>query len=245
MTVQAKKLAVSNGQEQVAVRLDHLRAAYDKMETLAMLDRIIHQEFPGKVALVSSFGAESVILLDLVSEVAPDLPIVFLDTQKLFGETLSYRDRLAKQLKLTNILTIEPDAGELEAEDHNGLLWARDPDACCGLRKVRPLARAMQGFDAWITGRKRFQSDIRADIPVIEQSGGKFKINPLATWSPDEIEARIKARGLPPHPLVEDGFLSIGCMPCTRRVQPGESARAGRWAGLEKTECGIHVGDNI
>lgn len=245
MTVQAVKQTTPEVIGQSFGRLDGLRASYDRMETLAMLDCVIHREFPGKIALVSSFGAESVILLDLVSEVAPDLPIVFLDTQKLFGETLSYRDRLAKQLKLTNILTIEPDAAELEAEDHNNLLWARDPDACCGLRKVRPLARAMQGFDAWITGRKRFQSDTRADIPVIEQSGGKFKINPLATWTPEEIEARIKARGLPPHPLVEDGFLSIGCMPCTRRVQPGESARAGRWAGLDKTECGIHVGDNI
>src|SRR5690606_23914214 len=131
------------------------------------------------------------------------------------------------------------------AEDRNGLLWTRNVDACCALRKVRPLARAMEGFDAWITGRKRFQSDTRAAIPLVEKSGRKFKVNPLAEWTPEAIAAYMTAHDLPPHPLVADGFLSIGCMPCTRAVQPGESARAGRWAGLEKTECGIHIGENI
>ncbi len=251
MTVQELKrveetdVVTTGAVEKLPDRLERLRATYDDDETLAMLDGIIHKEFPGKIALVSSFGAESVALLDLVAEVAPDIPVIFLDTQKLFGETLAYRDLLADRLKLTNILTIEPDPEEVAAQDKNGLLWSRDPDACCGLRKVEPLARAMQGFDAWITGRKRFQSSTRADIPRIEKSGGKFKINPLATWSPEEIEARIRERGLPPHPLVADGFPSIGCMPCTRRVAPGESARAGRWAGMDKTECGIHVADNI
>lgn len=228
-----------------ADRLERLQASYAQLETLAMLDAMIGHEFAGRIALVSSFGAESVVLLDLVAEVAPDVPVIFLDTHKLFGETLRYRDKLAARLKLTNILTIDPDADEVAAEDGNGLLWASNPDACCGLRKVRPLVRAMQGFDAWITGRKRFQSDTRADIPLIEFGGAKFKINPLANWSPEAIAERIRSRDLPPHPLVADGFLSIGCMPCTRRVIPGETARAGRWAGLAKTECGIHVGDNI
>ena len=226
-------------------RLVQLRQTYGHMESHALLEAMIRHEFAGGIALVSSFGAESAVLLDLVAEVAPDIPIIFLDTHKLFGETLSYRDKLAERLKLSNVLTIEPDAGEVAAEDHNGLLWAGDPDACCGLRKVRPLARAMAGFDAWITGRKRFQSDSRADIPLVELSGSKFKINPLASWSAEQIAERIKARNLPPHPLVADGFPSIGCMPCTRRVVPGEPARAGRWSGLDKTECGIHVAENI
>jgi phosphoadenosine phosphosulfate reductase len=228
-----------------ASRLDKLRAAYGQTGTLAMLDAMIHREFSGKIALVSSFGAESAVLLDLVAEVAPDVPVIFLDTHKLFGETLRYRDMLAKRLKLSNILTIAPDADEVAAEDRNGLLWAGNPDACCALRKVRPLARVMQGYDAWITGRKRFQSDVRADIPLIEVSGAKFKINPLANWTAEAIAERIRLRDLPPHPLVADGFPSIGCMPCTRRVISGEEARAGRWAGLDKTECGIHIGDNI
>ncbi|RIK93376.1 MAG: phosphoadenylyl-sulfate reductase [Proteobacteria bacterium] len=226
-------------------RLAHLRALYAGAEAETLLHAMIGREFPGKIALVSSFGAESAVLLHLVAKVDPGLPIIFLDTHKLFGETLRYRDDLQKRLGLTNILTIEPDPLEVEAEDRNGLLWTRNVDACCALRKVRPLARAMEGFDAWITGRKRFQSDTRAAIPLVEKSGRKFKVNPLAEWTPEAIAAYMTAHDLPPHPLVADGFLSIGCMPCTRAVQPGESARAGRWAGLEKTECGIHIGENI
>jgi phosphoadenosine phosphosulfate reductase len=250
MTVQAARTPEfeSGGNNMVidpVARLGQLRSQYDGYAAHDLLEAMIAREFAGRIALVSSFGAESVALLDLVSEVAPDVPVIFLDTLKHFGETLSYRDALAKRFKLSNIMVIEPDAAEIQAQDHNGLLWTRDTDACCGLRKVRPLARAMQGFDAWITGRKRFQSDTRADIPLVEFSGGKFKINPLANWSPEEIAARIASRDLPPHPLVADGFPSIGCMPCTRRVAPGEEARAGRWAGLDKTECGIHVAENI
>lgn len=226
-------------------RLAALRAAYDGLDSHTVLEAFIKREFPGKIALVSSFGAESAVLLDLVAEVDPGIPVVFLDTLKLFGETLRYRDELSKRLGLTNILTIEPDPVEIAEEDKNGLLWTRNVDACCGLRKVRPLARAMEPFDIWITGRKRFQADTRAQIPLIEKSGRKFKLNPLAAWGPDEIANHMKARDLPPHPLVEDGYLSIGCMPCTRPVRAGESARAGRWAGLDKTECGIHVAENI
>lgn len=226
-------------------RLAHLRALYAGAEAETLLEAMIRREFSGKIALVSSFGAESAVLLHLVAKVDPGLPIIFLDTHKLFGETLRYRDDLQKRLGLTNILTIEPDPVEVEAEDRNGLLWTRNVDACCALRKVRPLARTMEGFDAWITGRKRFQSDTRAAIPLVEKSGRKFKVNPLAEWTPEAIAAYMTAHDLPPHPLVADGFLSIGCMPCTRAVQPGESARAGRWAGLEKTECGIHIGENI
>ncbi|RMF10627.1 MAG: phosphoadenylyl-sulfate reductase [Alphaproteobacteria bacterium] len=225
--------------------LVRLRDTYGDCDARALLEAMIKTEFAGRIALVSSFGAESAVLLDLVAEVDPATPVVFLDTHKLFGETLRYRDQLQKRLGLTNILTIEPDPAEVEREDHNGLLWTRDVDACCGLRKVRPLARALEGFDAWITGRKRFQGATRAGIPLIERSGSKFKINPLATWRPEDINAYMKQRDLPPHPLVKDGFLSIGCMPCTRPVRPGESARDGRWAGLDKTECGIHVAENI
>ena len=226
-------------------RLSSLQAAARGRDSMDLLKWVIEEEFRDKIALVSSFGAESAVLLDLVAQVAPDTPVVFLDTRKLFGETLRYRDQLKERLGLTNILSIEPDPGEVEQEDRNGLLWTRNVDACCGLRKVRPLARAMEGFDAWITGRKRFQSSTRAEIPLIEQSGAKFKVNPLADWTPEHIEAYRKDRDLPPHPLVKDGFLSIGCMPCTRPVRPGESARDGRWAGLDKTECGIHVAENI
>ncbi|WP_321390029.1 phosphoadenylyl-sulfate reductase [Emcibacter sp.] len=225
---------------------ERLQRLYGGLEdSVQLLDAMINREFNGRIALVSSFGAESVVLLDLVAQVNPHTPVVFLNTRKLFGETLKYRDTLAEKLGLTNIITQLPDEEEVKAEDHNGLLWTRDTDACCDLRKVRPLARAMNRYDAWITGRKRFQSSTRASIPLVEQDGSKTKINPLAFWSQGEIDQRIRELGLPEHPLVSQGFPSIGCMPCTHRVEAGEDRRAGRWAGQDKTECGIHIGANI
>tara|TARA_B100001939_G_scaffold219936_1_gene189292 strand:+ start:1358 stop:2134 length:777 start_codon:yes stop_codon:yes gene_type:complete len=228
------------------LKIDRLTRLYgDMTEGDDLLDAMINREFKDRIALVSSFGAESVILLDMVARVNPATPIIFLDTRKLFGETLRYRDQLTEILGLTNVITVKPDEKEVEAEDKNGLLWTRNTDACCNLRKVRPLARAMNGYEAWITGRKRFQAATRANIPLIEQDGRKFKINPLAFWTAEQVDARIKELGLPEHPLVSQGFPSIGCMPCTSRVEPGQDRRAGRWAGQDKTECGIHIGANI
>jgi phosphoadenosine phosphosulfate reductase len=226
-------------------RLARMLTEYQGMDTLSLLEAMVRREFAGEIALVSSFGAESAVLLHMVAQVDPATPIIFLDTRKLFGETLRYRDQLQQRLGLTNIINVLPDPEEVAAEDKNGLLWTRNVDACCALRKVRPLARAMEGYGAWITGRKRFQSATRSSIPLIEKSGRKFKINPLADWTPEMIEEYRVAHNLPPHPLVADGYLSIGCMPCTRPVRPGEDPRAGRWAGLDKTECGIHIGENI
>ncbi|WP_417321079.1 phosphoadenylyl-sulfate reductase [Emcibacter sp.] len=230
-------------QEQAFERLQRLYG--DLEDSRELLDAMINREFPGQIALVSSFGAESVVLLDLVAQVNPDTAVVFLNTEKLFGETLKYRDTLVERLGLTNLVTVNPDKQEVQAEDHNGLLWTRDTDGCCDLRKVRPLARAMNGFDAWITGRKRFQSSTRSSIPLIELDGSKIKVNPLAFWSQEQVDQRIRELGLPEHPLVSQGFPSIGCMPCTHRVEAGDDRRAGRWAGQDKTECGIHIGANI
>jgi len=223
-------------------RLENL---YGHLQGLELLDRMINHELRGRIALVSSFGAESVILLHMVAQVNKATPVIFLNTQKLFGETLKYRDQIVKQLGLSNLITILPDADDVEREDRNGLLWARDTDACCDLRKVRPLAQAMNGYQAWITGRKRFQSSSRASIPLIERDGATIKLNPLALWDEETIEQKIKTIGLPPHPLVAEGYPSIGCMPCTARVELGQDKRSGRWAGAEKTECGIHLGENI
>lgn len=228
-----------------APALETLRAEYGHLRDEDLLRAMNDEVFPGRLALVSSFGSESAVLLHMAAKVDPGLPVIFLNTGKLFGETVRYRRRLERELGLTNIHDITPDDAEVEAEDKNGLLWTRNPDACCALRKVRPLERALAGFDAWITGRKRFQSAGRADLPVIERNGERFKINPLVDWTREELHEYIKARDLPMHPLVNDGYLSIGCMPCTRRVEPGESYREGRWAGREKTECGIHIAENI
>jgi len=219
-----------------------LEATHGALPTAELIDLVVHRLFADKIAVVSSFGAESAVLLDLVAEVAPSVPVLFVDTDKLFGETLRYRDLLVARLGLTDVRTIGPEAAAVAVADPKGILWHADADACCHLRKVEPLAKTIVAFDAWISGRKRFQAATRAAIPTFEADGPRIKINPLATWSPEALAERIAARGLPPHPLVVEGYPSIGCMPCTDRVAPGEDARAGRWRGQAKTECGIHLG---
>jgi len=226
--------------KKTADRLKELTERYGKLDGEALLAPFIEQEFPGRIALVSSFGAEAAVLLHMAAQIDCSLPVIFIDTGKLFGETLRYRDKLVAQLGLTNLKVLRPAAAEVAAADPDGVLWHSDPDACCAMRKVAPLARAIADFDAWASGRKRFHGDLRAFLPVIEASGEKIKVNPLARWSKLRIEEAFAARDLPRHPLEADGFLSIGCMPCTERVAPAEDQRAGRWAGRAKTECGIH-----
>lgn len=195
-----------------------------------------------RLAVVSSFGTESAALLKLAADVDPAIPVLFLDTGWLFEETLAYRDMLTAELGLTDVRTIRPRDEDLAREDAGRELWFSDPDRCCFIRKVAPLAHALAPFGAWINGRKRFQGGARAAIPVVEADGARLKFNPLAAVSPDELRALYAALKLPPHPLAASGFTSIGCMPCTSRTRPGEDARAGRWRDKGKTECGIHVG---
>jgi phosphoadenosine phosphosulfate reductase len=194
-----------------------------------------------RLALVSSFGTESAALLKVMADVDPAIPVIFLDTGWLFEETLAYRDTLMAALGLRDVRSIKPLDDALLREDADRELCFSDPDACCRIRKVEPLARALQPFSAWINGRKRFQGGARADIPVVEADGAKLKFNPFANVSRDEIEAIYALAKLPPHPLVASGYLSVGCMPCSSRTAPGEDARAGRWRGKGKTECGIHT----
>ena len=194
-----------------------------------------------QLALVSSFGTESAALLKVMADVDPSIPVIFLDTGWLFEETLAYRDTLIEKLGLRDVRSIKPDEATLSREDGERELWFSDPDACCRIRKVEPLARALKPFAAWINGRKRFQGGLRADIPVVEADGTRLKFNPFANVLREEIEAIFKLAELPPHPLVASGFLSVGCMPCTSRTAPNEDARAGRWRGRGKTECGIHT----
>jgi len=196
------------------------------------------------LALVSSFGTESAALLKVMADVDPAIPVIFLDTGWLFEETLAYRDTLIAALGLRDVRSIKPLEETLSREDPDRELWFSDPDACCRIRKVEPLARALAPFSAWINGRKRFQGGLRAAIPVVEQDGIRLKFNPFANVTREEIEAIYAAAKLPPHPLVASGFLSVGCMPCTSRTSPDEDARAGRWRGRPKTECGIHTVKN-
>ena len=242
---QAETEEVSIDRAALEARVAALREQFGELDGEELLRSAIDSEFIDHIALVSSFGAESAVLLHMVSRIKPDLTVIFLDTRKLFGETLRYRDDLVAKLGLTGIRTIRPDEEDVKKEDGNGLLWAREPDACCALRKTRPLNKALAEFDAWITGRKHFHSEGRAALPTIEHDGKHVKLNPLVKWNAEKIRAYMKEHDLPHHPLVADGFLSIGCMPCTRRVEAGEDVRAGRWSGIAKTECGIHLGENI
>jgi phosphoadenosine phosphosulfate reductase len=226
------------GDQDAAARLAAKFSGTDAPELMRLA---IKDLFSGRIALVSSFGADSVVLLHMASEIDKALPIVFIDTLHLFPETLANRDALVARLGLTNVKTTEPDKKALAEADPENFLWATDPDRCCELRKVAPLAKALEGYDAWITGRKRFQAATRTALPLFETEAERVKINPLAGWTQERIEAYFKEHDLPPHPLVAKGFLSIGCIPCTSPVQPGEDARAGRWRGRAKTECGIHV----
>jgi phosphoadenosine phosphosulfate reductase len=194
-----------------------------------------------RLALVSSFGTESAALLKVMADVDPAIPVIFLDTGWLFEETLAYRDALIATLGLQDVRSIKPAEEALRREDPERDLWFSDPDACCRLRKVEPLARALAPFEGWINGRKRFQGGARAAISVVEADGGRLKFNPFANVSRQDIEAIYAAAKLPPHPLAAAGFLSVGCMPCTSRTSPDEDLRAGRWRGRPKTECGIHT----
>lgn len=226
----------------VAARLAQLRAQAEGRDAHGILELALTGEFTGRTALVSSFGAESAVLLHMVAQIDPMTPILFLNTGKLFGETLRYRDRLQDALGLGDIRAIGPHPADRARIDPEGTLWSRDTDACCNVRKVVPLRHALQGFAGQITGRKRFQTGARADMQAVEYFEGRYRFNPLADWTLEQLETYARVHEIPAHPLVEDGYPSIGCMPCTRRVQAGEGYRDGRWSGLEKDECGIHIG---
>jgi len=198
------------------------------------------EQFSQELAIVSSFGAESAVLLHLVASIDPTVPVLFLNTGKLFGETLRYRDSLQMRLGLTDVRSVGPHPDHVRQCDPQGTLFSSDPDRCCAMRKVWPLQEALKPFKAWMTGRKRYQGPGRVSLPRIERADGKIKINPLADWTAEDVAAYRREHGLPEHPLLKDGFLSIGCMPCTDRVAPGEDQRAGRWRGNRKSECGIH-----
>ena len=221
-----------------AVRLN---ARFDGVPTLEMLRTVLAEKLTGETAIVSSFGAESAALLHLVASVDRSVPVLFLDTGKHFPETLAYRDLLVERLGLTDFRNLQPDPELLAKRDATQLRWSYDPDGCCEIRKVLPLEAGLAGIDATITGRKAFQASTRAALPRFELDGDRMKINPLADWTKADLDAYFTAHDLPVHPLVAQGYLSIGCAPCTSVVKPGEDPRAGRWRGWDKTECGIHT----
>jgi phosphoadenosine phosphosulfate reductase len=221
-----------------AEELDRALRNASPAEVIAAALKTVGRE---QLALVSSFGTESAALLKVMADVDAAIPVIFLDTGWLFEETLAYRDTLIATLGLRDVRSIKPLDETLSREDPDRELWFSDPDACCRIRKVEPLARALKPFSAWINGRKRFQGGLRADIAVVEQDGIRLKFNPFANVSREAIEAIYARANLPPHPLAASGYLSVGCMPCTSRTSLDEDVRAGRWRGRAKTECGIHT----
>ncbi len=244
MTTQSSIAASPLRQETTTDKVERLQALISRYGTLdghALLEAMLCTEFANKIAISSSFGAEAAVLLKLVADVDPEVPVLFIDTGHLFEETLQYKVTLEETLGLKNIITISPDQIHLENVDRDATLYQRDTDYCCHIRKVLPFEKALAPYEAWVSGRKRFQNSERAELQGIElDHDGRFKINPLYNWDYDKVLAQFKAMNLPRHPLVAKGYPSIGCAVCTRAVREGEDQRAGRWSGQGKTECGIH-----
>lgn len=233
-------LLETNTRLELKDRAHGLTARYAGQSAEEILRAAIRTDFAGRIGLVSSFGTEAAVLLHMVSRIDPYVPVIFLETNKHFSETLDYRDQLVDQLGLCNIQTVMPRPASVQADDPTGDLHSRKPDLCCHVRKTLPMLAALRALSCWITGRKRGQAATRADMTLFETQDRWIKINPLIDWTADDVAAYFAKHGLPDHPLKQQGYLSVGCAPCTRAVAPGEDARAGRWADSEKTECGIH-----
>lgn len=231
--------------------LTRLQTFFGDLDDKDLLEVMIKEEFKDEIALVSSFGSGSAVLLAVIADVEPNLPVYFLETGKHFPETLEYVETLKNHLGLTNVKFLTPDPKLVNNIDSKGELWKSQPNRCCWLRKVEPLERELKSVNirALITGRKRYQTPQRAHMRRIElHEDGRFRINPLASWTKERVAQEFRDRNLPEHPMVALGYPSIGCAPCTSPVKPGEDERAGRWAhtaqlpgGKQKLECGLHV----
>ncbi len=222
-----------------------LNGMFDEMDALGVLRHAATELLSGDLAIVSSFGADSSVLLHMVAEVDPTLPVYFLETGKHFRETLQYVETLKAHLGLTNVLALKPAPADVARFDPRGSLWETDPDSCCHIRKTEPLDAVVERFGGWVTGRKRFQTIERGVLPHFElTSDDRIKVNPIAYFSDADVTEYKARHGLPEHPLYAKGYKSIGCAPCTTVVAEGEDPRAGRWRGLNKKECGIHFDFN-
>jgi phosphoadenosine phosphosulfate reductase len=195
--------------------------------------RWARDQYGDDLVLAASF--QDCVLIDIAAQVAPEIEVVFLDTQYHFAETLWYVDEIRRRYDL-NLRVMQP---EIPPDNR----WQQDPDGCCALRKVETLGRALEGKAAWMTGLRRVETSTRANAPVVSYDIGRglVKVNPIATWSDHDVEGYVRDRGLPAHPLADRGYRSIGCWPCSRPVGNGEDARTGRWAGTDKIECGLHT----
>jgi len=225
----------------VAVRVDALNRHYRHHSATMVLEHALRDPMIGRIAMVSSFGAESVVLLHMASVIDRTTPVLFIDTEMLFPETLTYQQEVSEHLGLTDLRVIHASRTASSLADPQGNLHKENPDQCCALRKSIPLHAALHGFDSWITGRKRYQATSRAALEFFEPEGvARIKVNPLVHWNKSDVQDYLVNNRLPRHPLVAQGYPSIGCAPCTSKVAKGEDPRAGRWRNQEKIECGIH-----
>ena len=202
------------------------------------------REFMPKVAMTSSFGPESGVLLHMTSRVDPAVPVLFLETGFHFPETLGYKKQLVEMFGLKNVIDLKADPARRAklVEDYQGVPYEKNPDLCCQIHKVEPLDEALKGYDAWMSGIRRHQTDFRKSVRILElYEGGIYKISPLVNMTSRDTWWYLKEHNIPQHPLYEKGYLSIGCWPCTRPIQAGDDERSGRWAGKAKKECGIHT----
>jgi len=223
---------------------DLLTRFYSRLGGEDMLAEALTRDLVGRIALVSSFGADSIALIHLVARIAPDTPVLFIDTRMLFPETLRYQKQVCIDLGLTDMRIITPDPISVKRVDASGDLHKSHTAACCAVRKVDPLAKALEGFDAWISGRKRYQGGTRSALPMVEvDTKGRLKLNPLANWDAERVRQYINDHDLPPHPLVAHGYPPIGCPPCTSNVSSGEAVRSGPCRRQEPTAGGIQCVD--
>ncbi len=232
---------MSNNKKRLTAAAHVWANEWQHLEGRQLLETVINGPLAGRVAVSSSFGAESAVLLDMVAGIDRTIPVIFIDTGRLFAETLGYRDRLTAHLGLRDVRTVKADEKSINDADPNGDLYLSNPDACCNVRKVIPNASEVSGFDVIITGRKSFHGGERSNLLTAERSGWQIKLNPLAHWSQTRIEETFLLRQLPRHPLVDSGYRSIGCSTCTHKAAAKAGVRAGRWCGQQKTECGIHT----
>ena len=227
------------------VELSSISKSLNKLESKKILEKCIYYFFEKKIAYVCSFGAESAILLHMISNIEKNLPVVFINTLKLFNETIDYKDRLVSEFSLKNVIELTPSKEDVELYDSEGKLWSNNPDKCCNFRKVKILDNYLNNFQAWFSGRKGYQSDERSKNNIVELQDKKFIISPLISWKKKDVDDYYIKYNLPRHPLSDQGFLSIGCKNCTSKTVNLSDIRSGRWNGLQKTECGIYKSNNI
>lgn len=231
--------------EPVLNNVNDILEAYAGLEGRDLI-RTMARDYKGRIALLSSFGAESSVLLHMISEIDPSLPVIFLDTEKLFPETIAYRDQLIEELGLKDVRVVKPDPFDIQQQDPNGDLHATSPDQCCNIRKSLPMEKAFAGFDVMLSGRKRFHGAGRTDLQFVSIDGDRLKVEPLAGFTALDLRTYMVNHQLPSHPLRLQGYRSIGCVPvqCTSPGGTDNNPREGRWMGSDKTECGIHFTAN-